>query len=80
MTRTGLAIEGLGIRYVGRRQKALDDVSLAVAEGEIVGVTGRTGAGKSTLALAAAGFIPRVVRAQVSGKVGVGDHRRRPCR
>jgi energy-coupling factor transport system ATP-binding protein len=73
MKRPGLAVEGLGVRYVGRRQKALDNVGLTVAEGEIVGVAGRTGAGKSTLALAAAGFIPRVVKAQVSGKVAVGE-------
>jgi energy-coupling factor transport system ATP-binding protein len=73
MTDGNLAVEGLGVRYVGRRQKALDDVGLKVAEGKIVGVAGRTGAGKSTLALAASGFIPRVVKAQVSGSVRIGD-------
>src|SRR4029078_6938888 len=41
----------------------------AVAAGERVGIAGRTGAGKSTLALAAAGFIPRVVRAKLEGRV-----------
>jgi energy-coupling factor transport system ATP-binding protein len=34
-------------------------------------VAGRTGAGKSTLALAAAGFIPRVVRARLEGHVAI---------
>ena len=33
---------------------------------------GRTGAGKSTLALAAAGFIPRVVRARLDGRIEIG--------
>ena len=42
--------------------------------GERVGVAGRTGAGKSTLALAAAGFIPRVV---ARDRRRVGDDRRR---
>ncbi|HVQ21990.1 MAG TPA: ABC transporter ATP-binding protein, partial [Candidatus Saccharimonadia bacterium] len=37
--------------------------------GERLGVAGRTGAGKSTLALVAAGFIPRVVRATVQGRL-----------
>ena len=39
------------------------------SRGEILGVAGRTGAGKSTLALAAAGFIPRVVKAKLDGSV-----------
>ena len=73
MTTAGLKVDGLGVRYVGRRDKALDDIDVHVAEGEVVGVAGRTGAGKSTLALAAAGFIPRVVKAQVTGSVAVGD-------
>ncbi len=69
----GLAVDGLGVRYVGRREKALDDVDLSVAPGSVAAVAGRTGAGKSTLALAAAGFIPRVVRAKVDGSVKVGE-------
>jgi len=73
MTAGGLTVDGLGVRYVGRREKALDDVGLLVAEGEVMGMAGRTGAGKSTLALAAAGFIPRVVKAQVEGSVAVGE-------
>ena len=43
-----------------------------MAAGEQVGVAGRTGAGKSTLALAAAGFIPRVVRARLDGRIEIG--------
>lgn len=64
-----LLIESLKTRYPARRIPALDGIDLAVAAGERVGVAGRTGAGKSTLALAAAGFIPRVVRAKVDGRV-----------
>jgi energy-coupling factor transporter ATP-binding protein EcfA2 len=69
---TGIEVEGVGVRYFGRREPALTDVSLSVSGGEMVGVAGRTGAGKSTLALVAAGFIPRVVRAAVSGRASVG--------
>ena len=78
-----LAIDELAVRYPGRKAPSLADVTLAVAAGERVGVAGRTGAGKSTLALAAAGFIPRVVRARVDGpgrgRRG-GDRRRRTRR
>jgi energy-coupling factor transport system ATP-binding protein len=63
----GLSLVGVGVRYPGRREPVLVDVDLAVAPGERVGVTGRTGAGKSTLALVAGGFIPRVVRAKLEG-------------
>ena len=59
----------LGVRYPGRRESSLDGVGVEVGAGERVGVAGRTGAGKSTLALAAAGFIPRVVRAKLEGRV-----------
>jgi energy-coupling factor transport system ATP-binding protein len=66
-----LQIDGLGVRYPGRREPSLGDVSVTVEAGERVAVAGRTGAGKSTLALAAAGFIPRVVRARLEGRVTI---------
>jgi energy-coupling factor transporter ATP-binding protein EcfA2 len=72
-----LRITDLVIRYPGRREPSLRGISLGVSAGERVAVAGRTGAGKSTLALAAAGFIPRVVRATVGGSVtiaGVDSH------
>jgi energy-coupling factor transport system ATP-binding protein len=65
----GLELRDLTIRYLTRTGRALQGIDLAVAPGEVVGVTGRNGAGKSTLALAAAGFIPRVVRAEIGGDV-----------
>ena len=68
-----LRIEDLQVRYPIRREPSLSGVSVSVGAGERVGVAGRTGAGKSTLALAAAGFIPRVVRATLGGTVMIGD-------
>jgi energy-coupling factor transport system ATP-binding protein len=67
----GIAATGLSVRYPSRSVPALDHVTLAVRPGERVGVAGRTGAGKSTLALAVAGFLPRVVRATVEGTLAV---------
>ncbi|MFL5778289.1 MAG: ABC transporter ATP-binding protein [Chloroflexota bacterium] len=57
------------VTYPGSRRPALDDVTFVASPGQFVGVAGRTGAGKSTLALAAAGFIPRVVRATIEGEL-----------
>ena len=67
-----LTLERVSVRYIGRHEPALDELDLAVRGGERVGVAGRTGAGKSTLALVAAGFIPRVVRAKLSGRAAIG--------
>ena len=50
-----LEVTGLDVRYGTVR--ALRDVSLAVAENEIVGVVGPNGAGKSTLLLTIAGAL-----------------------
>lgn len=71
MSEPGLIVERLRVRYPGRREPALDEVSVQVAPTEIVGVAGMTGAGKSTLVLAAAGLVPRVIRASVDGSVTI---------
>lgn len=60
---TVLAARGLRKAYVsrgGRRRRVdvLDGVSLDVREGEIVGIVGATGAGKSTLAQCLLGLLP----------------------
>ncbi|MEZ5666297.1 MAG: ABC transporter ATP-binding protein [Alphaproteobacteria bacterium] len=50
-----LALEGLGKSY--GRTRALDNLSLAVADGEILALLGPTGAGKSTVMLTVAGLV-----------------------
>jgi peptide/nickel transport system ATP-binding protein len=70
---TVLEVERLVIDYPGRgRQRAfraVDDVSLRVGDGEVIGLVGESGSGKSTIGRAALGLVPvtggRVVAAGV---------------
>ncbi|MCM8749229.1 energy-coupling factor transporter ATPase [Thermomicrobiaceae bacterium CFH 74404] len=50
---------------------ALEEISLEVAAGEFLGITGSTGSGKSTLCLAIAGLVPQETGGIVGGSVVV---------
>jgi oligopeptide/dipeptide ABC transporter ATP-binding protein len=55
---TLLDVEGLGVSYGRRSGRILSGVSLSVGPGEIVGVVGETGSGKTTLVRAVVGLVP----------------------
>ncbi|MGH7155761.1 MAG: ATP-binding cassette domain-containing protein, partial [Acetobacteraceae bacterium] len=55
-----LTVEGLTVRLAAYtdRSSILDDVSLTVAPGEVLGIVGESGSGKSVLALSLMGLLP----------------------
>jgi branched-chain amino acid transport system ATP-binding protein len=66
-----LSVFGLTVRYAGAGV-AVQDVSLEVRDGAILGVLGRNGAGKSTLLKSIGGFPPSE-RVRLSGHVRIGE-------
>ena len=65
-----LSLRNLAVSYPSGVQ-ALRGVSLEVAPGEIVGLVGESGAGKTVLGLAALGLLPS--SAELDGHVFLGD-------
>jgi peptide/nickel transport system permease protein len=65
-----LAVTGLTVRYPGRVAPALDGVTLAIHPGEIFGLAGESGSGKSTFGDALLRLLPPSAR--VAGEVRFG--------
>ena len=65
---TLLSVEGLSVAIQGKT--ILDDVSLTLAAGKILALTGESGSGKSMTALAVMGLLPG--RARATGAIRLG--------
>lgn len=63
--------ENLTFTYPGAGQPALRDIGLEIEEGTFVGITGPTGAGKTTLAMCLNGVIPHFQTGTYTGRVMV---------
>jgi energy-coupling factor transporter ATP-binding protein EcfA2 len=66
-----ITLTGVRYSYPDTDEDVLKGIDLAVDEGQIVGVVGASGAGKTTLAKTIAGFIPHSEGGDLSGTVEV---------
>lgn len=64
-------IQGLTFTYDNSEEAAVKDINICIEEGEFVGITGPTGAGKSTLTLCLNGVVPHFLRGSFYGAVRV---------
>ncbi len=70
-----LVLAGVGYRYAGAERPALLDIDLELAEGEVVGLTGASEAGKTTVCLVVAGIAPRTVGGRIRGTITLEGER-----
>lgn len=68
-----IVVENLSFQYPDTEQKVLKNINFTLQYGEILGIIGPTGAGKSTLAMCMNGLIPQVIPGDIEGKVTVKD-------
>jgi energy-coupling factor transporter ATP-binding protein EcfA2 len=64
-----LSLESVTYRYAGAARPSLHEVSLTFGDGEVVGIAGRSDAGKTTLCLVASGLAPRTVGGEMNGRL-----------
>jgi energy-coupling factor transporter ATP-binding protein EcfA2 len=66
-----LSLESVTYRYAGAPRPSLHGVTVAFGDGEVVGITGRSEAGKTTLCLVASGLAPRTVGGEMTGRLAL---------
>ena len=68
-----LSLRHVTFSYVDAERPALRDVTLEVHAGQICGIVGRAGAGKTTLCALCAGFVPNFYQGDFSGEATVDN-------
>ncbi len=67
-----IRLDDVSFRYRGATEPALSEITCHIQPGELVGLLGRSGSGRSTLASTLNGTIPHLVRGDLRGQVHVG--------
>lgn len=66
--------------YAGSKAPALNNINLAISNGEVVLITGPSGSGKTTLCSCINGLIPHYHEGTLTGEVLVGPHNTKKAR
>lgn len=72
MANNAIEIKDLSFTYKNSDVEVLKDVNLSIEEGKFTVIMGRTGAGKTTLAMLPNGIIPQLVEGTVKGTIIAG--------
>lgn len=64
-----LVLSGVGYRYAGAHHPSLLDIDLELPGATVVGLTGASESGKTTLCLVASGLAPRTVGGRIRGTI-----------
>ncbi|MBK5112481.1 MAG: ATP-binding cassette domain-containing protein [Candidatus Heimdallarchaeota archaeon] len=64
-----IEIVKVNFRYLNSKKSILQDFSLEISKGEILGIIGPTGSGKSTICYLFNGLIPHTIKGNFSGSV-----------
>ena len=64
-----IQVQNLSFCYRGSKTSALQNINLEFKEGEIVCISGSSGGGKTTLALALTGHIPHTIAGEMRGEI-----------
>lgn len=67
-----IRLDDVSFRYRAGNEPALRNITCHIRPGELVGLLGRSGAGRSTLAATLNGTIPHLVRGDLTGRVRIG--------
>ncbi len=70
-----ISVEHLSWSYIGSSRRALDDLNFELMPGEVLGITGASGAGKTTLTLCMNSLIPNNFHGEYSGSVMISDRK-----
>lgn len=68
-----IKFENFSFAYKDSKKNALTNLNLEIADGDFVGIIGRSGAGKTTFSYAINGIIPHYYKGEYFGKVLVND-------